>query len=118
MWSNIVKENKEKKIIKKVEKKKIIKKNNDSVFHFYDVEQEFSIIYDDIIIDIIDDFNKLIDVNGFGYRFKDRIVGNTLFDFIKFNSFEYIDTETNIQRLNDEYNNDYDEQYSDEEYYE
>ena len=116
MWSNIAKKNKDKVVIKKVVIKKIKKKKNDIVCDFYDVENEFSFKYDDKILDIIDDFNKFLDVNNLGYKFKDRLIGNTLYDFIKFNCFEYIDTENDVQRLNDEYNNEHDEQYSDDEY--
>ena len=116
MWSCVAKKNKDKVVIKKVEKRKVKKKKNNVVCDFYDVEHEFSFKYDDKILDIIDDFNRFIDSNDLGYRFKDRLIGDTLYDFIKFNSFEYIDTENNIQRLNDEYNNEHDEQYSDDDY--
>lgn len=118
MWSNIAKKNKDKVVIKKVEKKKIKKKKNDTSIDFYDTEFEFSFKYDKKIIDIIEDFEKMIFVNNLSFRFRDSLVNYTLYDFIKFNSFEYIDVDNEVQKLNNEYNNDNEEQYSDDEYYE
>ena len=45
---------------------------------------------------------------------KDTLKNDNLYDFIKYNSFEYLDVINNVEKLNKEYNNEIIDEYSDD----
>jgi hypothetical protein len=115
MWSNIVKKN-DKKIKKKVEKKIIKKIKKDNFIEFYNTDTEFDFKYNSNIMDIIEDFENMIEKNNFPVKIRDNLNKPSLYDFIKYNSIELLEIEDNVCKMNKEYNDDDIEEKSDDDY--
>jgi hypothetical protein len=116
-WLDVLKKNDkefEQKITYNNKTEEIVEINND----LKDVEEEFDYTFNSTITDIKIDFADYIKELGLPFLDKNSINDYSFYDFIKYNSENFIKLSEKIQKENEEYENEDDEDEQFENYYE